>query len=89
MADKTQLNPGPSERVVSADGTLSNGADMVNRSRNRYTGVMGGWSKGHQAAHLNGKLPAGGNVLCLDGHAAWKKFVSMVVRTDGDPAFWW
>ncbi len=80
----------PSERAMLADSTLSVGANENNRLANRYRNVDGGW-KGHQAAHLNtrGNLPAGGNVLCLDNHLEWRKFEKMIVRTDGDPSFWW
>jgi len=39
---------------------------------------------------MEGKLPLGGNVVCLDGHAEWRKFQKMTVRTDGsEPSFWW
>ncbi|MBM3881682.1 MAG: type II secretion system protein [Verrucomicrobia bacterium] len=88
MANGTFYDPGPAERVIAADGTLSNGDNERDRTRNSYKGVDGGW-RGHQAPHLSGRLPAGGNVLCLDGHAEWRKFERMVVRTDGGPAFWW
>jgi len=90
MPGGIELNPGPSERVISADATLSNGSNEKDRTKNRYTHVDGGW-KGHQAAHLDsaGKMPVGGNRLYLDGHAQWTKFDKMVVRTDGDPSFWW
>ncbi len=88
LAGGVEYEPGPSARVVVADATLSNGENMVDRTRNRYTGIDGGW-RGHQAAHLDGKLPAGGNLLMLDGHAEWRKFRQMVVRTTGTPAFWW
>jgi hypothetical protein len=74
--------------VVSADAVISQGINEVDRSRNRYTKIDGGW-RGHQAPHLNGTMPAGGNHLYLDGHASWIKFQSMRVRTDGDPSFWW
>jgi hypothetical protein len=50
--------------------------------------VDGGW-RGHQAPHLEGKLPSGGNRLMLDGHSEWTRFQKMRVRTDGDPSFWW
>jgi prepilin-type processing-associated H-X9-DG protein len=51
---------------------------------------MGGWIKPHSTAHLVGKIPAGGNLLMLDGHGEWRKFPAMTIRTDGtDPAFWW
>jgi prepilin-type processing-associated H-X9-DG protein len=90
MPDGTFLNPGPSERVVAADGTISSGQNETDRSRNRYTKIDGGW-RGHQAPHLdsNGRLPEGGNLLMLDGHAEWRKFARMRIRTDGDPSFWW
>ena len=83
-----EINPGPSERVIVADGTISDGDNEKDRTKNRYTKIDGGW-KGHQAPHLAGKLPAGGNLLFLDGHAQWRKFTEMKVRTDGGPSFWW
>jgi prepilin-type N-terminal cleavage/methylation domain-containing protein/prepilin-type processing-associated H-X9-DG protein len=82
------VNPGPSERVVVADATLSEGANELNRERNRYTRIQGGSVVLHDSPHLAGKLPSGGNLLMLDGHAEWRKFQKMVVRTDGRP-FWW
>ena len=86
----TVINPSPAQRVIVADGTLSEGGNDLDRSKNRYTRIIGGWSKPHQTAHLQGKLPAGGNLLFLDGHADWRRFQNMKVRTDGsDPQFWW
>lgn len=82
-----EVNPGPSERVISADATLSTGANVNDRTKNRYV-VDGGW-KGHKPAHMGGKLPLGGNLLYLDGHTEWKKFEKMRPRTTGDPTFWW
>ena len=83
-----EINPGPSERVIAADATISTGASETDRTRNRYSKIDGGW-KGHQSAHLYGKLPSGGNLLFADSHAEWRKFEKMRVRTDGDPTFWW
>jgi len=88
MRDGTDLNPGPSERVIAADGTISQGSNETDPSKNRYTKIDGGW-RGHQAPHLAGRLPAGGNHAYLDGHSGWVKFNKMRVRTDGDPSFWW
>jgi prepilin-type N-terminal cleavage/methylation domain-containing protein len=88
MSDGTDYEPGPSARVLAADGTISEGENEKDRTRNRYTKIDGGWS-GHQSPHLTGKLPAGGNLVMLDGHAEWRKFQQMVVRTTGAPAFWW
>jgi prepilin-type processing-associated H-X9-DG protein len=91
-----EVNPGPGERVIAADGTLSNGQDENKRQNNGYTLVYGGWTDPktgklvpHRAPHLNKNIPAGGNLLFLDGHAEWRKFEKMKVRTDGTPAFWW
>ncbi len=82
--------PSPSERVLLADATISNGDDMKNRSKNTYVGIDGGW-KGHKTAHLDskGKLPAGGSESFVDGHVEWVKFDKMTVRTSGSPSFWW
>jgi prepilin-type processing-associated H-X9-DG protein len=85
------VNPGPTERVLAADGTLSLGDNVKDRTRNQYTKIDGGW-RGHQSAHLGPKLPTGGNLLYLDGHTQWTKFEKMQVRTSpngGNPAFWW
>jgi prepilin-type N-terminal cleavage/methylation domain-containing protein len=89
MANGARINPGPTERVVVADGTISEGDNEVNRSQNRYTEIDGGWS-GHRSPHMaSGNLPAGGNLLMLDGHTEWRSFNRMVVRTIGTPSFWW
>ncbi len=88
MTDGTTLSPGPSERVIAADATISQGSNETDPSRNRYVKVDGGW-RGHQTPHLAGRLPAGGNHAFLDGHSSWVKFNRMKVRTNGDPSFWW
>ena len=94
MANGPLINPGASERVIAADATLSEGDNQLNRLQNNYTKIRGGWSKLHATAHLNGGIPAGGNLLMLDGHSEWRKFQQMVIRTSpnsvpGAPAFWW
>ena len=90
LAGGIEINPSPSERVIVADATLSYNGSEINRAGNRYTGIQGGWSKLHDTAHMEGKLPAGGNLLFLDNHAEWRKFQLMHVRTDGSyPHFWW
>jgi prepilin-type N-terminal cleavage/methylation domain-containing protein/prepilin-type processing-associated H-X9-DG protein len=89
MPDGTTLSPAPTERVIVADATLSEGENELNRTQNRYVGIDGGW-RGHQAAHLGpNKIPVGGNLLFLDGHAEWRRFEAMSVRTAGRPSFWW
>jgi prepilin-type N-terminal cleavage/methylation domain-containing protein len=87
--------PGPSKRVIMADATLSvgqSGGDFPNgpnRHLNNYAVVAGGSSIIHQTAHLKGKMPAGGNLLHLDGHSEWRNFNQMVVRTQFGMPFWW
>jgi prepilin-type processing-associated H-X9-DG protein len=88
MVGGVEFNPGPSDRVVIADAVISHGTNEKDRTKNTYTKIDGGW-KGHQTSHLEGKLPAGGNLQYLDGHVQWKKFQLMVVRTHDDPSFWW
>lgn len=90
MANGVEINPGPSERVIVADGTISNGGNQKDRTKNRYKGITGGWSKPHETPHMDGKLPRGGVNLFLDGHADRVRFNKMVIRTDGsEPHFWW
>ena len=94
MPNGALLNPSAAERVIAADATLSEGDNQLNRLQNNYTKVRGGWSKLHATAHLNGGIPAGGNLLMLDGHSEWRKFQQMVIRTSPNsvpfaPAFWW
>jgi prepilin-type N-terminal cleavage/methylation domain-containing protein len=86
---------GTSSRVLVADATISQPmqANVVDRSANTYKGIRGAYPKLHRTAHLNGRLPAGGNLGMLDGHAEWRKFNNMIPRTDanwaGGPVFWW
>lgn len=88
IIDGQEVEPGPSARVVVADATLSNSATRTGANRN-FTKIDGGWA-GHSSAHLNGQLPAGGNLLMLDGHAEYRTFARQVIRTDGSaPHFWW
>lgn len=79
----------PTESFFAADATISSGNDEANRGANNYTAVKGGWSDSHCSPHLNGKMPAGGNVAVVDGHCEWRKFYLMHVRTTGTPTFWY
>lgn len=87
--------PGPSKRVTAADATLSAGEtggnvpNGANRQANRYTRIQGGSSILHDTPHMKGRLPAGGNLLHLDGHTEWRRFEQMVVRTQAGMPFWW
>jgi prepilin-type processing-associated H-X9-DG protein len=94
--------PRASARVLFADATIS----MVGQSNPnpaieatyQWSGIPGGYSapgwQGHRTAHLNGPLPAGGNVAMLDGHVGWRGFSGMIPRSNGSgvvssPVFWW
>ncbi|MBO61597.1 MAG: hypothetical protein CMO63_06470 [Verrucomicrobiales bacterium] len=86
------VKPSPSERVLTADATISSSLN------NGFASVRGGWKKLHKTAHLDnsGKYPAGGNLNYLDGHVSWqkttmegRKLVGMVERTHGGPVFYW
>jgi prepilin-type processing-associated H-X9-DG protein len=86
--------PSPSTRPLLADATVSKPgqANLKNLAANTYVGIQGGWSKLHRTAHMEGTLPAGGNVGMLDGHVEWVNFKKMLPRTDvgsGSPIFWW
>ena len=37
---------------------------------------------GHQAGHMAGMKPAGGNIMFLDSHCMWRTFQGMVIRHD-------
>ncbi|MBM3824086.1 MAG: type II secretion system protein [Verrucomicrobia bacterium] len=81
----------PSERTIAADATISN-TEKREATNIRFTKIDGGW-RGHATAHLAGKTPAGGNAACMDGHAEWRPWKKLQVRTydnaEGAPAFWW
>jgi hypothetical protein len=72
-----------------ACATISYNNNVANRNGNMYTGIDGGSNKPHRTAHLNGTLPAGGNVGKLDGSARWVKFPAMVPRSVAYPYVWW
>ena len=81
--------PSASDRVLVADATISQLNNEVNRNGNNYTSITGGWTEKHRSPHLNGTLPAGGNISALDGHVEWRKFSQMHVRNLAFPYFWW
>jgi len=90
----THPPPPSTDRALMADATISRPGQTstINRSANSYTGVQGGYMKQHRTSHMEGSLPAGGNVGMLDGHVEWRKFQLMYPRTatgSGSPVFWW
>jgi prepilin-type N-terminal cleavage/methylation domain-containing protein/prepilin-type processing-associated H-X9-DG protein len=81
--------PSPVERVFIADATISDGNNENNRAANKYGDIRGGSPIPHASPHMDGKLPAGGNVSMLDGHVEWRRFNVMRVRNTAFPYFWW
>ena len=91
------------EVVLAADATISETAqhDATKKytGNYNYTDIIGSYPKHHLSAHLNGKVPAGGNIVMLDGHTEWRKFNVMTARGYGglggsqdngtSPTFWW
>ena len=43
----------------------------------------------YDAPHRKGNRPLGGNVAIVDGHAEFRSFQNMIVRTTGTPSWWW
>ena len=89
----TLPDPGISERVLTADATISSPAGGTYAQRYSlsytYTQVQGGFYKEHLTAHLRGKFPDGGNIGFKDGHALWRKFDKMDQRATSGQSFWW
>jgi len=81
------------ELTLVADATISTGATVANRN-GKYTDIQGNYAELlHSSPHMKGNRPAGGNELMLDGHAQWRDFEDMYIRSinnsGGTPAFWW
>jgi type II secretory pathway pseudopilin PulG len=88
--------PANQERVLLADATISEsptGTAANPLPAGSFVNVPGGFMWGtmpHISPHLNGNLPAGGNLAFKDGHVAWRKFVEMSQRAvPNSPGFWW
>jgi prepilin-type N-terminal cleavage/methylation domain-containing protein len=75
----------PSDRVLFADATINN---QLNGAGS-WTTVRGGFPVPHTSPHLNGQVPAGGNVAFKDGHIQWRAFREMFQRADSGVGFWW
>lgn len=87
------LKTNATEAVLVADSTISQGTLADNNGKYKSGGtfdkVVGGASKPHRTSHLDKKLPAGGNVVTVEGHAEWRGWRTMLLRTSGSPEFWW
>lgn len=83
------------DRVMLADAVVSQigQGNVALRNNYSYTKINGGYpGQLHNTSHLNGRMPAGGNLAMLDAHVEWRKFNVMVPRTDATqprPVFWW
>lgn len=79
--------PKITERELAVDAIISNGN---NRNTAQFTGIYGGSPIPHRANHIGANnQPTGGNIVFMDGHVEWRKWQDMVVRTTGEPSFWY
>lgn len=98
-APPIQILPAPlaSQRVLFADSTISaSGESSTNLTAlltYNWTDIEGGFAgKPHRTCHMDGVLPAGGNLAMLDGHVEWRSFRLMIPRTTVSgptPVWWW
>lgn len=83
-------------RVLVADATISEEAMLPGfmHPENDYVDIPGGFMQNNLiypsvSPHLQGNLPAGGNLGFKDGHVAWRPFTQMTPRTAQGTVFWW
>ncbi len=76
----------PSERELAADATISQGGNFTSIICDWYDN---GVRKNARSPHLEGKRPAGCNIVFLDGHAEWRKFPALRLRTWMGSDFWY
>ena len=78
------LHKRPSDAELATDATISQNGN--------FGGIMGGWTNPHQTNHMGRDIhkAQGGNILYLDGHAAWLDFSAMQIRGSvGTVNFWY
>jgi len=75
---------GPSELELSSDATIS--TTVGTQEDFGYT--KGASPVPHRTSHMDGKDPAGGNMMFLDGHVSWRTFSEMAKRA-WTPNQWW
>lgn len=85
--------PANSDRVLIADATISEnrmGTAANPAPAGSFVTVAGGFAGApHISPHLNGNLPAGGNIAFKDGHVDWRPFLEMRQRASSGVGFWW
>jgi prepilin-type processing-associated H-X9-DG protein len=102
VAAQTLPAPSAARRVLFADSTMSANGQSNPALVSQYQWVniaggfvVGGQIKPHRTSHMDGRLPAGGNLTMLDGHVEWRAFPLMVPQTTGNssgvstPIWWW
>ncbi len=80
--------PLAARRPLLADATMSYMPNEANREGDQFVGITGPEIP-TRTSHLNGVMPAGGNIAMLDGHVEWRDFAAMHVRTTRGTYFWW
>ena len=92
-APPIQILPAPlaSQRVLFADSTISASIILPPTPADNFGNISGGYSKPQRTSHMDGALPAGGNLAMLDGHVEWRPFSLMVPRSPAGagPNWWW
>src|SRR5438445_11535982 len=69
-------NTNASARELVVDVILSRGQDdFVNLVSSLTAGGL------HRSAHMGRGVPSGGNIVFLDGHAAWRKYKAQPLTT--------
>jgi len=92
--------PAPSERVLIADAIVSAKSSYTDLAGDNFYAVLGDPGPPqqiHRSPHMNGIIPAGGNLTFLDNHVEWKKFDpnapgTTAIRSNiggGKQFFWW
>ena len=64
---------------------------VISENGNNFTRIRSGVIDHHSTSHLKtDNLPAGGNILFLDGHTQWRDFGLMKIRTSPGirPEYW-
>lgn len=76
----------PATRELAADATISQNGNFSSIVCDWY---YNGAKKNARSPHLNGKVPAGCNIVFLDGHADWRQYRAMTKRTITGSDFWY
>ena len=86
----------PSDRVLTACGTISVQNTVPATPANEFIKVPGGAIPGvnppiQRSAHVNGAMPSGGNEGMVDGSVGWVPFMKMIPRNPNpsSAAYFW